>query len=154
MGSLAQLEDNLAAADSAGPLSDEELAVYAQVRRAFRASYRIPCTGCNYCMPCHRHVNIPGCFAAYNATFAIGFVEGMKQYTTSTAATSAQRAGAGLCALCGECEAHCPQHLPIRKHLKEVRRRMEPWWFRAGLAIARLFLVPSRRGTGATPEQP
>jgi predicted aldo/keto reductase-like oxidoreductase len=91
-------------------------------------------------MPCPRGVNIPGSFAAYNTSFSLGFVAGMQQFVTSTGVTSDQHSSPGLCVKCGKCEKHCPQHLPIIKDLEQVRKRMEPLWFRAFARIVRAFL--------------
>jgi predicted aldo/keto reductase-like oxidoreductase len=114
----------------------------------FGASYKVPCTGCNYCMPCPRHVNIPGCFAAYNTSFALGWIQGMQQYATSATLTSDQTSGPGLCVKCGKCESHCPQHIPIIKSLAAVRKRMEPLPLRGILRIIRAGLGYSKRKTG------
>ncbi|MDR1955800.1 MAG: aldo/keto reductase [Treponema sp.] len=137
-----QLEENLKLANKAFPqmLTEEEHQIYRQVLEVFNKVYKIHCTGCNYCMPCPRNVNIPGCFAAYNTSFSMGFVSGMQQYMTSTAVTSERRSGPGLCVKCGACESHCPQRLPIIQSLAEVRRRMEPLWLRGVIGLVRLFL--------------
>jgi predicted aldo/keto reductase-like oxidoreductase len=140
MNTAAQMEDNLRSADTAGALTEEELAVYAEVIALFNRAYKIHCTGCNYCMPCPRGVNIPGCFAAYNASFAQSFAVGMQQFFTSTAAVSKQPCGPRLCVECGKCESHCPQHLPIRRALKQVAGHLEPLPVRLALWIARRFL--------------
>ena len=147
MSEQSQLEENLALADKAvaGMLSATEHETYQQVLTVFNASYKIRCTGCAYCMPCPRSVNIPACFAAYNTSFSMGFVIGMQQYVTSTGVTSTRRSGAGLCVKCGACESHCPQHLPIRQHLAAVYKRMEPVWFRFAITVARAFLGKDRR---------
>ncbi|AEF85639.1 aldo/keto reductase [Treponema primitia ZAS-2] len=140
MNTTAQMEDNLRSAENARPLTDAELAVYTEVIGLFNRAYKIHCTGCNYCMPCPKGINIPGCFAAYNASFAQNFTIGMQQFLTSTAAVSKKPHSPRLCVECGKCESHCPQHLPIRKALKQVARRMEPLPVRLGLSIARQFL--------------
>jgi predicted aldo/keto reductase-like oxidoreductase len=147
MNEAAQLAENLALADTAKPgmLEGEDEAVYRRVLELMNRSYRIRCTGCNYCMPCPRGVNIPGCFSAYNMSFSIGFVAGMQQFVTSTAVTSERSASPGLCVKCGVCEGHCPQHLPIIKGLEQVRRRMEPLWFRAGVRVIRAVLGKNRK---------
>jgi predicted aldo/keto reductase-like oxidoreductase len=85
-------------------------------------------------------VNIPTCFAAYNESFAHGRVVGWQQYVTGTGATAAKTRGAGNCVQCGQCEKHCPQDLKIMENLKAVRRRMEPFWYRAVLKTARRFM--------------
>jgi predicted aldo/keto reductase-like oxidoreductase len=147
MGDLSQVEENLMLADAARPgmLGEAELGVYRQVLDLFNRSYRIRCTGCSYCMPCPRGVNIPACFAAYNASYAIGYVAGMQQFITSTALTSERSSSPSLCVKCGACEAHCPQHLEIIRSLGDVRRRMEPFWIRAIGAAARAVLGKKRR---------
>jgi predicted aldo/keto reductase-like oxidoreductase len=147
MGELSQLEENLKLADRAGPgmLGEAEAKVYRQVLELLNRSYRIRCTGCNYCMPCPRGVNIPGCFAAYNTSYAIGYVAGMQQFITSTALTSERSSSPSLCVKCGKCETHCPQHLEIIRSLDEVRRRMEPFWIQGIGAAARAFLGKKRR---------
>ncbi|MDR0910893.1 MAG: aldo/keto reductase [Spirochaetaceae bacterium] len=142
MNSMAQLDDNLAAADEAeaGILTEAEIEAYQKVRTIFRASYKIPCTGCNYCMPCPQGVNIPGLFAAYNTRYSQGFMSGMQQYMTSTHVTSDHTGRPGNCIACCACEKHCPQHLPIIHNLKEVRRKMEFQPVGIGIDIARAFL--------------
>jgi predicted aldo/keto reductase-like oxidoreductase len=142
MNAPEQLSENLAIAENALPgcLNDEEKAVYDKVRNIFAASYKIPCTGCNYCMPCPQGVNIPGCFAAYNTRSVMGFMAGMQQYMTSVHVTSDKTGRPGQCIRCGTCESHCPQKLPIINHLIEVRKKMEAWPIGAGIGIARAFL--------------
>jgi predicted aldo/keto reductase-like oxidoreductase len=91
-------------------------------------------------MPCPSHVNIPGCFAAYNLSFTMGFVTGLKHYVMSAGLTSDQTSRASLCTGCGRCERHCPQKLSVAGSLKLVRRRFEPFWIRWGIGAFRLFL--------------
>ena len=143
MNAAEQLEDNLSTADEASPgmLSENESAVYKPVVEAFRESYKIPCTGCNYCMPCPRKVNIPGCFSAYNASFSFGYIAGLSMYLTGTGINHPEKNyGAGNCAKCGACEKKCPQHINIPNFLEEVTRRMEPIWVRAVMKAAGLFM--------------
>ncbi|MDR2535737.1 MAG: aldo/keto reductase [Treponema sp.] len=142
MNDKRQLDENLCIADTAMPrqLTEVQRETYRDVLNVFNASYKIRCTGCNYCMPCPRNVNIPGCFAAYNASFSMGFVSGMQQYMTSTALTADRTFSSTHCAKCGRCEQHCPQHLPIIKTLEAVQKRMEPFWMKWGIKAVRKFM--------------
>jgi predicted aldo/keto reductase-like oxidoreductase len=148
MSGMAQLEENLCIANSAKPqmLGEEDIAVYQKALAIINRSCKIRCTGCNYCMPCPKGVNIPGCFSAYNTIYSMGYVEGMKQFVTSTGLTSQRSSSPSLCIKCGKCESHCPQHLPIMAHLTKVRRRMEPFWLRGIGACARAFFGTKRKG--------
>jgi predicted aldo/keto reductase-like oxidoreductase len=150
MNDPAQLEENILTAETAlpGSLTAGEQEIYRRVLEIFSSSYKVPCTGCNYCMPCPRHVNIPGCFAAYNASFAMGWIQGMKQYVTSAALVADQTGGSGLCVKCGKCESRCPQHIPVIKSLEAVRKRMEPLPVRGILRIVRAALGHSKERTG------
>jgi predicted aldo/keto reductase-like oxidoreductase len=151
MSDMDQLEENLSLADKvqAGMLGETELAAYREALGVINSAYKIRCTGCNYCMPCPKGVNIPGCFAAYNASFSIGYVAGMHQFVTSTGLTAERSASPSLCVKCGKCESHCPQHLPVIKNLGLVRRRMEPFWYKLIGVCARAFLGTKRKKADA-----
>jgi predicted aldo/keto reductase-like oxidoreductase len=132
MSLMEQLLDNLETAQDAKPamLTAKDLAVIDDVAQTFKNAYKVSCTGCNYCMPCPQGVNIPGCFAAYNLSFVIGFVSGMTQYVTSTVANnSSNNYRASQCIQCGKCEKLCPQNIAITSELENVKKRMEPFWF-------------------------
>jgi len=142
MNAIEQLDDNLKTCEAAtvGCLTDEESTVIETVVDVFKEAYRIPCTGCNYCMPCPKDVNIPCIFAAYNASYANGFVTGMTQYITSTGANSPQKNfTAHRCVKCGKCENHCPQNIAIAKELVMATKRMEPFWFKFGMKMLNRF---------------
>ncbi|MBR5226381.1 MAG: aldo/keto reductase, partial [Clostridia bacterium] len=68
MNTMEMLEDNLATASQAqiGELTPEDQAMLKSVVQAINAKMRVGCTGCGYCMPCPKGVDIPGCFAALN----------------------------------------------------------------------------------------
>ncbi|MDR1429887.1 MAG: aldo/keto reductase [Spirochaetaceae bacterium] len=146
MNEMAQLSENTGTAESAfaGCLGGAEQEVFGRVRETFAASYKIRCTACSYCMPCPANVNIPGCFAAYNTSYAIGYITGLKAYMMNAGVISDKMSGPSLCAACGRCERHCPQNIPVIESLKAVRRRLEPFWFRLGISLVRTVLGKGR----------
>ena len=146
MSTIEQLEENIVLAEksSAGMLDDTKLAVYKSALEIIKRSCKVRCTGCNYCMPCPVGVNIPGSFSAYNAIYSMGYVEGMKEYVTSTGLTQEKSGSPSLCIKCGKCEPHCPQSIPIMKELVTVKKRMETPIIRFIGFCARAFLGKKR----------
>ncbi len=144
MNAVNQLDENISLAGKSLPdmLSDEEKAAYDEVIKVFGESYRVPCTGCNYCMPCPAGVNIPSCFMAYNTSYAIGISTGIHQYMTgaSVASPKKNQGLASRCVNCGKCEKHCPQGIKIREELKNSEKRLEPFWVKTAAFIAGKFL--------------
>ncbi|MCL1813361.1 MAG: aldo/keto reductase [Treponema sp.] len=136
-----QVTENCALTDAcaAGSLTEEELAAYRQVKEVFNRSNKILCTGCAYCMPCPNDVNIPGCFAAYNTSYIMGWVAGMHQYMTGIGIVSLKSYSPANCTGCGKCESHCPQKIAITESLKMVRKRMEPVPIRLIIKAVRAF---------------
>ena len=141
MNSTQIMESNLRSADNFRPLTGEQLAVYADVVALFRKSYKINCTGCNYCLPCPKGINIPACLSAYNTRYAQGLVTGMTLYIIGIAAFTKSPNSPRLCGGCGNCEKACPQNIPVRKELKRVARHLEPLPLRLGLALARRIIM-------------
>ncbi len=111
MSAMEQVEQNLAsaAASRVGLLTAEELALVDHVRAAYQALCPIPCTACNYCMPCPNGVAIPQNFAIFNNGRMYNQFAGARAHYART--KEEERASA--CIGCRECETKCPQHIPI-----------------------------------------
>ncbi|MCC8022677.1 MAG: aldo/keto reductase [Clostridiales bacterium] len=139
MNAPAQLEENVRLAQEARPgmVGDEETQVLEQVVDIFNQSYKIPCTGCNYCMPCPKGINIPACFSAYNTSYAVDWMTGISQYVIGSGAMSDQAHYVSDCVECGKCESHCPQGIAIRRGLKSVRRRLQVPGMKTALSVYR-----------------
>ncbi len=141
MSDEAQLEENIRIAGEAreDSLTKEELAIFDRVKKAMLEKTKVPCTACSYCMPCPFGVDIPGCFAAYNAKYLLEDKRSRFKYFQTLGALSKKPAFASLCTECGKCERHCPQHIEIRKQLKQVKKEMEGVFFKPVVKIGRLF---------------
>lgn len=136
-----QILENVATAESAAlkALTEEELALYDRVCRAIRKATKIGCTGCGYCMPCPRGVDIPVCFRAYNDRCSEGWYIGIREYLMCTTLKK-MPSNAALCVGCGKCEQHCPQNLDIRKGLKEVQKHMEGPVYAVASRVSKLVM--------------
>ncbi len=142
MNSVEMVEENTAIADKAGigDFTDADLAVIEQIKTIFREREKVGCTGCRYCMPCPKGVDIPGNFYYYN----LMYMEKKHSARFEFAQTMGMRKEPGFatqCIRCGKCEQHCPQHLPIREKLQEADRNLRPLPYKAGIEIARKFLL-------------
>lgn len=128
MASPEQVDENAAVAERAlpGSLTPAQHEVIARVVAEFNRANRVGCTGCNYCMPCPRGINIPGCFSAYNASYAHGWFTGLSQYFTASAIRTSSPKLVSNCVRCGACARKCPQHIDIPARLEDVGRRFHP----------------------------
>ena len=106
-----ELEQNLAAANDASPLNEEELAKIEAIRKSLGTQF---CRRCNYCQPCVKGINISGAFLFHGYLDRYGLADWAKgRYATLPVKASA-------CIECGACENRCPYNLPIRQMLKKV----------------------------------
>ncbi len=124
MNSMDQVIENVRIADNALPnsLTDDDLRLIGKVRSIYKARIKIPCTECNYCVPCPNNVAIPDLFSVYNDFFAYDSKDSFKENYEYLKEISAHP---GACVECKKCEDLCPQHLPITHHLQEVRALFE-----------------------------
>ncbi len=136
MNSMEMVKENIRAASEAeiGALSETELTLFEKARDIIAEKFNVPCTGCNYCMPCPAGVDIPLCFMFYN-----DLAYGKRLPTLFNYAMRAGDKNAGKCISCGKCEAHCPQSIPIREKLAETKAALEGFPYRPARAAMRRF---------------
>ncbi len=141
MNSVEMVQENCQTASDAavGHLNESDFAVLEKVKEQIRASEKVGCTGCRYCMPCPKGVDIPGAFRCYNAMFIESKSEGRFQYAQTVGLTK-EPAFPSQCIECGKCEMHCPQNIPIREKLKEADKALRPLPYRIGIAVVRKFM--------------
>lgn len=145
MDSMDVLEENIRIANNGQSedetkyeFTDEDFATIEKIKDAINSKKNIPCTGCNYCMPCPFGVDIPGAFKCYNTSYNYGFMAGETEYVM--ALTMKEEQGlVSQCKQCGKCEKVCPQQIPIRDSLKKVKRRLEPPFFRIVKRVSNHF---------------
>lgn len=126
MNSMEMVEQNVKTASEAGAgcLTESDRKLIDQVKEEIRRNVKVGCTGCGYCMPCPKGVDIPGTFRCYNAMYSEGKKSGRRDYLQCTAFRK-DAASASQCIGCGKCESHCPQHIEIRKELKSAASELE-----------------------------
>ena len=141
MNSLEMVEANCRTASDAraGALTEEDFETLEKVKRAIREKEKVGCTGCRYCMPCPKGVDIPGIFRCYNAMFTESKSGGRSQFIQTVGLTR-EPAFASQCIRCGKCEQHCPQSIPIRGKLQEADRALRPLPYKIAIQVARAFM--------------
>jgi len=126
MNSEEMVLDNIRTASETevGSITEADREMLAQVVKAINAGVKVGCTGCAYCMPCPKGVDIPGTFAAWNRYHTESKFDGFREYLMCTALRK-NPAAASQCIGCGKCEKHCPQGIQIRDMLKQAQKDLE-----------------------------
>ena len=141
MNSLEMVQENVRTASRAGvgEFTEADQALLRSVVSAINANMKVGCTGCRYCMPCPRGVDIPGTFAAWNVKAAEGSFSALREYCMITLVRK-DYTGPANCIGCGKCEQHCPQHIEIRKELQKARKDLETPVYKAAKLFAPVIM--------------
>ena len=141
MNSIDMVKENcrIASDTPAGSLTEADFSVYQKVISAIKETEKVGCTGCRYCMPCPKGVDIPGIFRAYNTMFSESKREGRFQFAQAVGLTK-EPSFATQCIGCGKCEMHCPQEINIREKLKEADKALRPLPYKVGINVVRKFM--------------
>ncbi|MCR5156080.1 MAG: aldo/keto reductase [Butyrivibrio sp.] len=142
MNSIEMVKENcrIASQSEAGCLTDEDMKVIDQVKGVIKETELVGCTGCRYCMPCPKGVDIPALFRSYNMTAIDGKRNARFEYAQSVGIRK-EPAFATQCIGCGKCEQHCPQSIPIREKIKEADKVIRPLPYKIGLTVVRKFML-------------
>jgi hypothetical protein len=119
MSTMEQVEQNLGAAINAhvGGLAEADQKLIARATEMYKARTAIPCTKCEYCMPCPNGVNIPANFEFFNHASLYEDVHGAR-FRYSVFLKPEERSSA--CIACHDCEELCPQAIPISEWMPKV----------------------------------
>ena len=141
MNSVEMVKENCRVAGDAlpGSFTPRDFKLVEKVKQIIRSREKVGCTGCRYCMPCPKGVDIPGAFRCYNQMFIDGKTSGRFEYAQSVG-LSAEPPFPSQCVECGACERHCPQEIPIREKLKEADKALRPLPFKVGINVARKLM--------------
>ena len=122
MGNMDMMRDNLSYMTDFKPLEKKELEAVFKVADIIKSKNLIPCTACQYCVEgCPAGIAIPKLFACMNESnkwknWNSGYYYGI---------FTKDRGKASDCIGCGACEDICPQKLPVRELLVQVKEYFE-----------------------------
>lgn len=121
MSNMQMLEENAKVASDSSALTEEERKTVLETCDKLKKLTELYCTGCEYCKPhCPKHIHIPYVFQTMNLHRVYGLTEVAKKKYAAIGSEEWMGVKPSECIECGECEKYCPQHIEIRKQLKEV----------------------------------
>ena len=142
MNSLEMVQENVRIASNApaGHFTQEDFDFIAKIIAEIKRTEKVGCTGCRYCMPCPKGIDIPGIFRGWNLMYSETKISGMKDYFQTTLLRK-DSSPATACIVCGKCEKHCPQEITIREMLKKADKDLRPWYVRPIMSIGKKFML-------------
>jgi hypothetical protein len=123
MSTMQHVEENVASAKKSGVsiLTMDELKLIDHVRVKYNELSPIPCTKCEYCLPCPNGVNIPRNFEIYNEMVMYDKKDGAQ---TTYNKWFAEDERAVNCLDCKDCEELCPQKIPISEWMPKIHEAL------------------------------
>jgi predicted aldo/keto reductase-like oxidoreductase len=119
MSTMDQVKANveLAGRSRISSFTPVDFELVAQVRQKYLERTVIPCTKCNYCMPCPHGLNIPRNFELFNDAHLHEDLPGSRFVYRNFFPEAEHASG---CQQCRDCEALCPQQIPISEWMPKV----------------------------------
>lgn len=123
MSTMEQVEENLqtASESAVSKLTAKDHELIQEVRKVYDSLAPIPCTQCEYCLPCPNGVSIPRIFEIYNEAIMYDEFGGAHWAYNNQVNPEAR---ADQCIECGECEEACPQQIEIIDWLAKAHEKL------------------------------
>ena len=136
---MEHLQDNIRTYSPLKPITEDEYTLLEEIAHQYSNFPTVPCTSCQYCMPCPYGIDIPGIFSHYNKCVNEGNVALADDADADKKAyRHARRAflvgydrkvprlrQADHCIACGECVHKCPQKIDIPAQMKRINGYVE-----------------------------
>jgi len=119
MGDMAMLESNLKVANLETPMTEDDFRKATLMMEELKKFSDLYCTGCNYCLPCPKEINIPQLFNAYTYHNVYGLTDQAKKMWEGYKGTPVAD-----CVDCKICNEKCPQQIKVAEKLKEIEKIM------------------------------
>ena len=149
MNDQSQIDENIKIAGEAGinSLSEEKIRTVEKAAEKFISLMKVPCTSCQYCMPCPKNVNIPSAFTFYNEKYLFkkGFMSRMFYLMQLGKIGDKEPMLASRCVDCGICVKKCPQKIDIPAELKHVKKDFEGFLSKPLLFMIKAVMSKGKR---------
>jgi len=121
---MEHLRENCLTYSPLRPITAEEDAMLMHLADEICNLNAIPCTACNYCMPCPYGLNIPAIFSHYNNMLTEQNVPAQRWLNGYDRAVPRERQ-ADHCIGCDHCLTHCPQRIHIPEEMQKIDHLVE-----------------------------
>ena len=135
MNVMEHLQDNIRTFAPLVPCTLEEDTLLKKIAAEYNQYPLVPCTDCNYCMPCPYGIDIPGVFMFYDKMVNEGTIPKSSQDKSYRAARRRflieyDRSVPTLrqsshCISCKICVPKCPQHIAIPREMRRIDEFVE-----------------------------
>ena len=128
---MEHLVQNVATYSPLRPITPKEDEFLMKIAEEMMELKIVPCTACNYCMPCPYGLNIPAIFGYYNKSITDGampagnreakeYWEARKRFLIGYDRNIPALRQASHCIGCGHCKPECPQGIDIPTELHRI----------------------------------
>lgn len=132
---MEHLQENIRTYSPLEPLNHQEYAALEEVAERMLRSDFVPCTECQYCMPCEYGLDIPGIFAHYNrcvndekivkTSQDENYRKARREFLIGYDRSVPKLRQADHCISCDKCLPKCPQGINIPQHMKNINKYTE-----------------------------
>lgn len=130
---IEHLQENCNTYSPLRPITEEENSMLMQIADDICRLNAIPCTACNYCMPCPYGIDIPSIFGYYNIclseellnTDGSAYQRAKKRWLVGYDKKVERMRQADHCIGCNKCIPHCPQRINIPQEMQKIDALVE-----------------------------